>query len=1852
MKLPDNTTSASKPRKLSRLGPDGNDRLCWSFLILLLALASISVMAAQSVYSTSTMAGGRAPQGGVDGTAADASFNSPAGVAVDSNGNILVADGNNNKIRKIAPTGVVSTLAGSGSIGSADGAGVSASFYAPVAIAVGADGNIYVADLGNHKIRKITPAGIVSTLAGSGSSGSVDGAGVTASFNSPHGVAVDGSGNVFVADTYNQKIRKITPAGIVSTLAGSGSIGSADGAGVTASFDSPRAVAVDGSGSVFVADASNQKIRKISPVGLVSTLAGSGAQGSADGAGITAGFRFPYGIAVDLTGNVYVADASNHKIRRITSAGVVTTLAGAGSAGYIDGPGTAAGFNEPRGITIDFGGSVIVADIKNHRIRRVTPAGVVTTLAGVISAADGNVTVANFNTPFGVAVDTDGNVFVADHENRKIRKISPVGTVTTFAGSGFSESTDGTGTTASFKSPTGIAVGADRSLYIVDRMSHSIRKISPAGVVTTLAGSGSQGSTDGAGAAARFNYPFGVAVDNSENVYVADTYNNKIRKINAAGLVTTLAGSGSQGSADGSGTAASFSRPLGIAVDGGGNIFVADSYNYKIRKITAAGVVTTLAGSGAYGSTDGLGVTASFLNPAGVAVDTDGSVFVADSSSHAIRKIGPTGFVSTIAGTGSRGNSEGVGASFNEPLGLAVDSSGNLYVADSGNHKIRKSMPPQAQIITFPALSSKSYGESPFSVSASATSGLPVSFSIVSGPANVSGNTITLIGAGTVTVRATQAGDISHMPAPNVEQSFIVTKSFQAITFNSLGAKTFGDAPFTVSASANSGLPVSLSIVSGPATISGNAVTLTGSGTVVVRASQTGNPNYLAAANVDQSFVVRAAQTINFPPIAGKNFGDAHFGVSATASSGLPVSFTIVSGPATISGNVITLTGVGTVSVRASQAGDSNHGAAPNVNQSFSVGKTLQTMDFGSIPGKTFGDAPFPVTASATSGLPIVFSIVSGPASVSGNTITITGAGSVTVRASQAGNATVAAANVDLTFTVSKASQNIAFPAIGNRLFTSGTIIALSATASSALPVSYSVISGPATVSGTTLTVTGAGDITVKAAQVGNANYLSAPDVTVSFTVSPNTAAPSAITLSKNWFYDNAALNTEIGTLSAIDPDAGDVIAYSLVTGTGSTDNAKFSLTGSSLRKASAAFNYNTQRTASVRIRATDLAGQFYEQAILLNLIPGSPFAKFIPAGISFTQAPNYVNAVFQVVGSTGRGLNFPRSFFDPSSPDYQPDLFQVFEGATTTSSTSPIAVNESYFQVGKISDVPSKVRTVILLDNSSSIPIADLAVIKNAAKVMVDNMFDEQEIAVYSFSGSVTKIQDFLGKSAANQATLKASIDTIARGNASTNLYGSMLQMLSLPAWTESFSVSGIETGFLVALTDGADSSGSATKEQVIAKRDLDGKRIYTIGLGVNVETQVLEELQNTNFYTSASNSTALATAFGNIQRDIIDLANSFYRINYLSPKRVSNPLGTLRKMEVRLKNNTNSAADRMLSTPFNSDLFTDLEPAMYINRTVDKLTGINAPEALTISPNAPSSASAITLFPPLDFSGFTWSIGNPALAALTPEGTIGQRVIITPNGQNGTTTLTLTDTISNFTKTIPLKIGTGVTLPPQTITFPAIADRVPTSPVFTISASASSSLAVSFSLVSGPATVSGNTVTLTGSVGTVTIRANQAGNASFAAANPETRSFTVASSGALLGNWASSSGLSGPNTAPEATPFNDGVENLLKYAFNMNAAGPDVSVLTTGGTAGLPQVALDTSGAQPVLKVAFLRRKDSGLIYTPQRSDTLGTFVAMTGTPTVTSIDAQWERVTIEEPAPPATAPSKFARVQVALP
>ncbi len=327
---------------------------------------------------------------------------------------------------EVIPDGIVSTLAGDGTFGDVLGNGTSAQFASPMGVAVDADGNVYVADQKNHKIKKISEAGLVSTLAGSGVKGDADGTGADAQFDNPSDVAVDASGNVYVADLQNQKIRKITADGLVTTLAGSGIEGDVDGPGASAQFDAPLGIAVDASGNVYVADADNYKIRIITPAGEVSTLAGNGIEGDVNGTGSAARFRGTRGVAVDANGNVYVADANNHKIKRITPAGEVSTFAGSGDSGDGEGIGTAAQLNRPSDVAVDADGNVYVADLQNEKIRKITSAGAVSTLAGNgrRGDTDGSAALARFNAPNGVTVDASGNVYVADTNNHKIRKMA------------------------------------------------------------------------------------------------------------------------------------------------------------------------------------------------------------------------------------------------------------------------------------------------------------------------------------------------------------------------------------------------------------------------------------------------------------------------------------------------------------------------------------------------------------------------------------------------------------------------------------------------------------------------------------------------------------------------------------------------------------------------------------------------------------------------------------------------------------------------------------------------------------------------------------------------------------------------------------------------------------------------------------------------------------------------------------------------------------------------------------------------------------------------------------------------------------------------------------------------------------------------------------------------------------------------------------------------------------------------------------------------------------------------------------------------------------------------------------
>jgi len=613
-------------------------RVPWRLCLAVLAVAACGggVDGASSDLSLELLAGDIHGPGSVDGTGAAAYFNDPTGVVADGAGNVYVADAGNHTLRKVTPAGVVTTLAGTaGMPDSADGVGAAARFNTPIGIAIDSAGNLYVADTVNHTLRKITPAGVVTTLAGVAQvSGSADGTGPSARFYLPAHVAVDGAGNLYVTEFGNSTIRKVTTAGVVTTLAGTaGMLGSADGTGPTARFHTPSGIAIDSAGNLYVADQGNGTLRKVTPAGVVTTLAGTaGAFGNADGTGSTARFTGPADVAIDGAGKLYVVDVLSSILRTVTPSGTVATLAGSVPvSGSADGTGSTARFNFPLGVAVDSAGTVYVADTSNHALRKVTSAGVVTTLAGTPAtpgSADGTGSAARFNFPNGVAVDSAGTLYVADTSNDTIRKVTSAGVATTLAGTPATPgSADGTGSAARFNIPTGVAVDSAGTLYVADNSNHTIRKVTSGGVVTTLAGTpATPGSADGTGSAARFDFPNGLAVDRAGTLYVADTANHTIRKITPAGVVTTLAGTPEAlGSADGTGSAARFHGPTSVAVDSAGNVYVADQLNSTIRKITPTGVTTTVAGTAGMAGIV-LGTTPRFGFPRHLAISGDSLV--------------------------------------------------------------------------------------------------------------------------------------------------------------------------------------------------------------------------------------------------------------------------------------------------------------------------------------------------------------------------------------------------------------------------------------------------------------------------------------------------------------------------------------------------------------------------------------------------------------------------------------------------------------------------------------------------------------------------------------------------------------------------------------------------------------------------------------------------------------------------------------------------------------------------------------------------------------------------------------------------------------------------------------------------------------------------------------------------------------------------------------------------------------------------------------------------------------------------------------------------------------------------
>ena len=644
-------------------------------------------------YSISTFAGDGLPVLNIPGT--DASIYFPTCVAVDKTGNVFFADGESIVMRLDAKTDILTVVAGNGTGGFSgdNGLATSAQLNSPQGIAIDLVGNLYIADDGNGRVRRVSN-GVITTVAG------------TAGF-APGSVALDTAGNLYIADAGDQRIREVTN-GVVTIIAGNGTAGFSgdNGPATSAQLNAPSGIAVDSAGNLYIADTGNQRIRKVSN-GAITTIAGNGTAGySGDNSpAVSAQLNGPQGIIVDSEGRLFIADYSNHRVREVLN-GVITTVVGTGSQGFNgdNGPAVSANLTYPIGLALDAVGNLYIAGHGEGRIRKVTN-GVITTVAGDgtegFSGDNGPAANAQLSGARGVAVDSAGNVYIADYSNNRIRKVTN-GVITTIAGNGTEgfSGDNGPAIFAQLANPYGVAVDAAGSLYIADTYNNRVRKVSN-GVISTVAGCGSGGLGDNGPATGAQLSPYGVAVDIAGNLYIADSNNQRIRKV-SNGVITTVAGNGTAGyiGDNGPATSAELNSPLGTAVDAAGNLYIADHGNHLIRKVSN-GVISTVAGGGRGGLGDNGPATSAQLNsPWGVAVDAAGNLYIADDVNQRLREV-TKGVITTVAGGGSVWGDGGpaTNAQLNYPSGSAVDTAGNVYIADN-NRRIRLLTPNAIPSIT------------------------------------------------------------------------------------------------------------------------------------------------------------------------------------------------------------------------------------------------------------------------------------------------------------------------------------------------------------------------------------------------------------------------------------------------------------------------------------------------------------------------------------------------------------------------------------------------------------------------------------------------------------------------------------------------------------------------------------------------------------------------------------------------------------------------------------------------------------------------------------------------------------------------------------------------------------------------------------------------------------------------------------------------------------------------------------------------------------------------------------------------------------------------------------------------
>jgi sugar lactone lactonase YvrE len=816
----------------------------------------LSACSAQVVGTINTFAGGGQ---GDNRLPTRVELREPYRIAFDANGTMYIADRSRYALKKMAADGTVTSIGGRDGVDDqrGDGPVEDAEFLDPVDVAFDTKGNLYVATVRGHTIRKVDTQGFATTYAGSGVPGfSGDGGPATqATLNGPYGLAVDSHDNLYISDGENHRVRKVDTQGIITTFAGTGTAGfSGDGGPATSGMlNHPDGLAVDSSDNLYIADSSNNRIRKVAPNGTITTVAGSGVVDADGNSGFTgdggpatlAQLAIPRGVAVDKAGNLYIADNVNARVRKVDPGGIIQTVAGNGFSVF-NGDALSAletSLNDLTGVAVDGKGKLYLVEHAGGRVRTITSEGKATTVIGGASIVfeDGiDALQAQLSIPTGVAFDSKGNLYIADTNDNLIRKVDQDGKMQRVAGTGQYAfgGDDGPALAAALAIPASITLDKNDNLYIVDTYNQRIRKVDQSGIIKTVAGSEGAGfSGDGGPAtAALLNFPRGAVVDAQGNLFIADTNNHRIRKVDTNGIITTVAGSGvvdadgNSGFSGEGGPAASaqLNFPSDVVLDPQGRLLIADTQNARIRRIEADGNIKTIAGVNNNGGAGdgGLATEANLGLVSGLAFSPGGNLLFTAGST--VRRINTDGTITTVAGINQSGLTGDGGpaysATMRNPSDIAVASNGDVYIADSFNERIRRvngvgdKLPPMFGNPLTATVGS--FGSQTFSVTPN-NPPIPVAWSMTSGS-----GTITPDGLYQITEKVPQdttatvtaiATDGSHTPATVTIQlltDLVITPS-RAITYADRTQK-FTTAPVA--------LPVTWTVITGKGSIDPNGV--------------------------------------------------------------------------------------------------------------------------------------------------------------------------------------------------------------------------------------------------------------------------------------------------------------------------------------------------------------------------------------------------------------------------------------------------------------------------------------------------------------------------------------------------------------------------------------------------------------------------------------------------------------------------------------------------------------------------------------------------------------------------------------------------------------------------------------------------------------------------------------------------------------------------------------------------------------------------------------------------------------------------------------------------------------------